>query len=96
MSAAGPNQLLSLQQAVDEGYAAYSTLRKYISQGTLAATKVGTRLKVRREDLDALRMPARASTFADVETAVKRVVATAPPLTDEQTRQLASLFGGGR
>ena len=31
----------------------------------------------------------------DVETAVQRIVATAPPLTDAQCRRLAALFGGG-
>lgn len=62
----------------------------------LAAAKIGNLIKVRREDLSALVVPIEPAepAFADVEAAVERIVASAPPLTDEQCRRLASLFGG--
>ncbi|WP_078057212.1 excisionase family DNA-binding protein [Corynebacterium provencense] len=49
--------LVTLQEAVEEGYGAYSTLRMWIAQGKLPAYKTGSRIKVRREDLDALLTP---------------------------------------
>lgn len=51
-------------------------------------------VKVLRADLDALATPVRQSSFEDVESAVERIVASAPPLSDSQVRRLASLFGG--
>mgnify|MGYP003585089812 FL=1 len=85
----------SLKEAVALGYGGYSTLRNYIAQGRLRAYKIGGLVKVRREDLDALVEPARPEpTFEDVEAAVERIVASAPPLTDEQCRRLAAVFGG--
>lgn len=88
-----PQQLLSLQQAVALGYGGYSTLRKYIAEDRLPAVKIGSRVKVLRADLDALRVRKRSATFEDGDAAVDRIVATAPPLTDEQVRRLASQLG---
>ena len=85
----------SLRESVELGYGGYSTLRKYIAQGKLRAHKIGGLLKVRREDLEAIVEPAGPEPkFTDIEAAVERLVASAPPLTDEQVRRLASLFGG--
>lgn len=89
---ATPN-LLTLQDAVAEGYGGYSTLRKYIATGQLAASKVGARIKVQRADLDALLEPATPPrTVEDVESAIARIVATAPPLSDEQISILGATF----
>ena len=85
---------LSLQEAVGLGFGAYQTLRKYIAEGRLPAVKIGGRVKVLRADLDALAVPKRAAAFEDVEAAVERIAASAPPLTDAQVRRLASLLGG--
>ena len=85
---------LNLTDAVRLGYGAYQTLRRYIADGRLPAIKVGGRVKVLRSDLDGLTVPKRPSTFEDVENAVERIVATAPPLTDDQVRRLSALFGG--
>lgn len=85
---------LTLQQGVAEGYAAYSTLRAYVSDGRLPAVRIGGRIKVRREDLDALATPARQERARDVVSAVERVVAEAPPLTQEQRERLAVILGG--
>ena len=86
---------LSLQEAVSLGYGAYQTLRKHIAEGRLPAVKIGSRVKVLRTDLDALAVPKRASSFADIEAAAERIAASAPPLTDAQVRRLAAIFGGG-
>lgn len=90
-----PDQLVDLTDAAAEGWAGYSTLRRWITEGILPAVKVGARIKVRRADLEALAVPVREQTFEDVEAAVERIVASAPPLTDPQVRRLAALFGGG-
>ena len=86
---------LTLQQAAAEGIAAYSTLRAYIADGRLDAVRVGGRIKVRREDLDALVTPVQRGPAREVSAAVKRVVDSAPPLTIEQRERLAVILGGG-
>ena len=85
---------VSLTEAVQLGYGAYQTLRSWIAEGTLPAVKIGSRVKVLRTDLDALAVPTGPARYEDVEAAVERIVASAPPLTDEQCRRLAALFGG--
>lgn len=85
---------VSLTEAVQLGYGAYQTLRSWIADGTLPAVKIGARVKVLRADLEALAVPTGPTRFEDVEAAVERIVATAPPLTDAQVRRLASLLGG--
>lgn len=70
---------LSLADASQQGYGAYSTLRKHISDGTLPAVQIGTRLKVRRVDLDALLVVPIAASFDAIESAAERLVAAAPP-----------------
>lgn len=86
--------LLDLIEAGQIGFGAYSTLRKKIAAGVLPAVKVNGRVKVRLSDLEALAVPSRERTFEDVESAVERIVASAPPLSEAQIRRLASLFGG--
>jgi excisionase family DNA binding protein len=85
---------LTLQQCVAEGYAAYSTLRGYIADGRLPAVRIGGRLKVRREDLNAFSRPTGQTRDWDVVAAVQRGVAQAPPLTPEQRERLAVILGG--
>ncbi len=95
-----PPKYISLQEGVSRGYAAYSTLRGYIADGRLPAVKIGGRLKVTVEDLEALavRKPTKktARPGDDVDAAVARVVAAAPRLSSEQREQLAAIFGGAR
>ena len=85
---------LTLQQAAAEGYAAYSTLRKYITDGRLPAVMVGSRVKVLRADLEALAVAVRPATFEEIEAAAERLAASAPPLNDAQVRRLSTIFGG--
>lgn len=88
----GP-RYLTLQQAVAEGYGAYVTLLSWIHQGKLPAYKMGGRVKVRREDLEALCVPVGGN---PVDAAIEKLVAAAPHLSDEQTRRLRELLGGER
>lgn len=81
---------VNLTEAVQLGYGAYQTLRRYITQGKLPAVKIGGRVKVLRADLDALAVPKPTSSFESIESAVERVVASSPPLSDEQIRRLGS------
>lgn len=87
---------VNLTEAVKLGYGAYQTLRRYITQGKLPAVKIGGRVKVLRADLDALAVPKPTSSFESIESAVERVVASSPPLSDEQIRRLRTLLGGAR
>lgn len=87
---------LTLQEAVAEGYAAYSTLHSWIRKGKLPAVKTGGRVKVLREDLDALAVPIGKS---PTDATIERLVAQAPKLTREQITTLAGVLasaGGGR
>ena len=83
--------LVTLQEAVEEGYGAYSTLRMWIAQGKLPAYKTGSRVKVRREDLDALLTPVGPD---PIDVAIDELVSAAPTLSSEQRSRLASLVGG--
>lgn len=87
------DQFLSLREAADRGYAGYSTLRKYIADGKLPARRVGNRVRLRKSDLDALMVDHGASA---VDSAIDRLLACAPPLTDDQVRRLTSLLGGAK
>lgn len=84
--------LLTLQDAVAEGFGGYSTLRKYISEGYLRASKIGGHIKIERADLEALKRP----TGENIESAMSRISAAAPPLSDQQIHRLARLLGGGQ
>ncbi|HJE84135.1 excisionase family DNA-binding protein [Brevibacterium aurantiacum] len=83
--------LVTLQEAVEEGYGAYSTLRMWIARGKLPAYKTGSRIKVRREDLDALLVPVGPD---PLDVAIDELVSAAPTLSSEQRSRLASLVGG--
>jgi len=89
--------LLSLEEATRVSKLAYSTLRKKISSGELKAERIGRRVFVRREDLEALAEPVtgRPTTEAVIETAIDRLVAAAPRLTNAQRQRLAPLMAGG-
>lgn len=82
---------LTLQEAAAEGFGAYSTLRTWIAQGRLPAYKTGNRVKVRREDLEALAVPMGID---PVERHIKALVDAAPRLSDEQIARLRFALGG--
>lgn len=84
--------LLTLAEAVEEGYGAYSTLRSYVSDGRLPATRCGRRILIHREDLDALRRPARSVT--DIAAWARAVARTAPPLSQEKAAEVARILQG--
>lgn len=87
---------LTLAEVTELGYGSRWTLRQRIKRGELAASKIGSVIKVRREDLAAMVVPIEPEqpAFEDVESAIEAIVASAPPLTDAQCRRLAGLFGG--
>lgn len=90
----GPTTYLSPRQAADAGYGGYSTLLKYIREGTLPAQRAGRRIRLRTQDLEALLEHTGSSgSEAVVDAAVARIVASAPQLTDEQIAQLADGLG---
>lgn len=87
---------VSIREASLLGYGSQTTLRKRIADGVLTDSKVGRVTKVRRADLESLVTPVHPPdrVFEEVERAVERIVAAAPPLSDAQVRRLSSLFGG--
>lgn len=84
---------LTLTEAAELGYGAYSTLRSWIAKGKLPSYKTGTRVKLQRSDLDALVIPTGVD---PVDAAIDKLVAATPPLTAEQTRRLRDLLGGAQ
>ena len=88
---------ISLQEAVDEGYGAYSTIRMWIDQGKIPAVKAGRRVKIRRSDLEKFVHPIEVSPRAaevSLARAVENVVAAAPRLSTEQIARLREVLGG--
>lgn len=82
--------LLSLREASQLGYGGYSTLRKRIADGHLPAQRLGNRIRVRRDDLDAL---LNNDNPVAVDAVITRIIHAAPRLTAEQTRRLRDLLG---
>jgi excisionase family DNA binding protein len=88
---------LSLQEANSRGYAGYSTLRKKIASGELPAELVGRRYLVRETDLESMvaSVVGRPTESAAIQTAIDRLVASAPRLSRDQRERLAYVLGGG-
>ncbi len=87
----------TLQEVEQLGFPTYATLRRYIADGVLVAHKIGGRVLVHRDALDAFpqRINPREREVESVEAAIDRIVAAAPELSDEQCRRLAAVFGSG-
>ena len=92
-----PPDLLPLAVAAERGFGGYSTLRKKIASGELPAERVGRRYLVRETDLEALTSPVvgRPSERTAIESAIERIVGSAPRLSRDQRERLASVLGGG-
>lgn len=88
---AKPIQYLTLYEAEELGYGAYSTLRTWIRQGKLPAFKTGSRVKVKLEDLENLATPHGRNTL---DAAIDKLVASAPKLTESQKTRISELLGG--
>lgn len=97
MPATAPTSIkrVSLRSATEFGFA-YSTLRKKIASGDLPAERCGRRFLVRVDDLEAMLTPVvgRPTDDSIIETAIDRVVASAPRLTMAQRERLAIVLGG--
>lgn len=87
---------LTLQEAVDRGFAGYSTLRKKIATGELPAERVGRRYLIREDDLAAMVTPVvgRPTEHATINAAIDRLVASAPRLSHEQRERLVAVLAG--
>ncbi|WP_082802928.1 helix-turn-helix domain-containing protein [Microbacterium sp. CH1] len=93
-----PHSRFTLQEAARLRRIGHSTLRRKIADGSLPAERIGRRLYVRPNDLDALAQPVvgRPTNDRAVESAVARIVADAPRLTPGQLERLAVILGGTR
>ncbi len=94
---------IPLRDASDRSGLSVATLRKHIHEGTLAAVKTGGRYEVVVTDLDGL--PAKLQQARgdrekaerdEVDARIKQIVDAAPPFTEQQKKELASIFGGAR
>lgn len=87
---------VSLQDAASSRKIGYSTLRKRIADGDLPAERVGRRIFVRVDDLEAMSEPIVGRPQADraVDAAITRIVSAAPRLTTDQRERLAIILGG--
>lgn len=72
------------------------TIRRHIREGRLPAERVGVRLlKIKREDLDALRKEVTPTPPSDpIREAALRVVSEAPELSAEQLAGICNLLRG--
>lgn len=83
---------LTLREAVDQGFGAYSTLRKYISEGKLPAVRQGRRIRIRQSDLESL----LNQNSRTIDHHIAEVVNAAPRLSEDQIARLRLALGGGR
>lgn len=79
---------------------AYSTVRGYIDQNRVRAKKARGRVFFWEPDLLAIeqgeeKLPRTEKAYDHVEAELQRIIATAPPLSDEQREQLAVIVRGG-
>ncbi|KXF51067.1 hypothetical protein AXA44_15475 [Rhodococcus sp. SC4] len=85
---------LTLTQALKYCGVGERTLKRAVSDGSLRAYRVGPRLlRFDPADLDAWAVPVHPDADA-VEEHVRRVLAQAPPLTDEQRQRISALLSG--
>lgn len=96
---------LTLSQASERGYGGYSTLRRRIAEGSLPAKRLGRRLLLRREDLEALLLPKAPggeppvdhgqADIDDITEWARKVASSIPPLSPERRARVAEILGGG-
>lgn len=88
---------VSPRKAAALGFAGYSTLLRRIASGELPAERNGRNYLIRLSDLEAMVAPTvgRPTEHASVNTAIDRIVASAPRLSPEQRERLAGVLGGG-
>src|SRR5699024_5464916 len=93
-----PPVRVPLTKAAQVGtYGSYSTLRKKVADGDLPAERVGRRIFVQLEDLEAMATPVvgRPTDQATIERAINRIVGSAPSLSAEQRDRLVDVLSGG-
>ena len=84
---------LKLQQVADRLDVHINTVRGWVASGVLPAHRLGPRaIRVRSEDLAHVTRPIAGVSAVDFAEQIERLVAQAPPLSDEQRRRLTTLL----
>jgi excisionase family DNA binding protein len=90
-----PTKFVSVREVCDRYGLSDKTIRRKIKNGELNAYRVGPRLiKLDAEQVEAALLRP-ASQHSDLASAVSQVLATWPPLTDEQLDRIAALLRAG-
>src|SRR5690625_7507067 len=93
-----PPVRVPLTKAAQVGtYGSYSTLRKKVADGDLPAERVGRRIFVQLEDLEAMATPVvgRTTDQATIERAINRIVGSAPSLSADQRDRIVAIICRG-
>lgn len=91
-----PRELLSIRDVCDRYGLSEKTVRRKIKAGLLDAYRCGPRLlKLDAAEVEAALMHPVASDANDIEAAITRIVAAAPPLTADQRSRISTLLRTG-
>lgn len=86
--------LLTVSEAAEILRVAPETVRRRVRDGSLPACRLGTRsIRIRSTDVQGLATPAAAPDA--LEARIARLIADAPPLTDDQCSRIAMLVRRG-
>ncbi|MBP3884408.1 MAG: helix-turn-helix domain-containing protein [Olsenella sp.] len=86
--------VMTVSDAVREGYGSCSTLMRRIRDGKLPSVKKGGRRYVKRSDLESAGLHQDVRT--GYENTVHLVVSQAPSLSDAQVEAIAGILSAGR
>lgn len=92
------DEFITQQQAARIIQVNVRTIRAMIEREELPAYRLGNRVvRIRRSDLDRVLTPMGRSTTEHIQDAVRKVIAAAPTMSDEQRSRITSLLqaGGG-
>jgi excisionase family DNA binding protein len=91
-----PRELLSIRDVCDRYGLSEKTVRRKIKAGLLDAYRCGPRLlKLDAAEVETALMHPVASDANDIEAAITRIVAAAPPLTADQRSRISALLRTG-
>lgn len=91
-----PKKLLSIREACSRYGLSDKTIRRRIADGTLTAYRCGPRLiKLDADQVEAALIQPANDAHDDIESAVARIVAAAPALSDAQRDRIAALLRAG-
>jgi excisionase family DNA binding protein len=91
-----PAKFISIREVCDEYGLSDKTVRRKIKTGELDAYRCGPRLiKLDPDQVHAQLLKPVTATERAVDAAIERIVAAAPPLTDDQRNRIAALLRTG-